>query len=182
MHALHGFSETAQETAFISLPQTSFISIYRKGWPHGWWSWEQVTSLHNWDLKDHKDSKLGTVRFVGFPQLPQSYPGQEREELLSVAPLCLEETATFLSHWASAAHGIHHWVSAPLPLFMIWRISGGEFAGDGSELAVGIFVSYVGCSNIESEYPRKVSCLTHTQQSSHENCFCQNLKDVILWL
>lgn len=63
---------------------------------------------------------------------------------------------------------------------MIWGISGGEFAGDDSELAVDIFMSYVGCSNIESEYPRKVSCLTHTQESSHENCFCQNLKDVIL--
>lgn len=58
VHALHGLSETSQETAFIPLPKTSFIFISGKGWPHGWWSWKQVTSLHNWDLKDHKYSKL----------------------------------------------------------------------------------------------------------------------------
>lgn len=46
---------------------------------------------------------------------------------------------------------------------MIWQISGGEFAGDDSGLAGDIFVLCVRCSNIESEYPRKVtSPYTHT--------------------
>lgn len=43
--------------------------------------------------------------------------------------------------------------------FMIWEISKGESAGDDGELTVDIFVLDVGCSNIESENPRKVNCL-----------------------
>lgn len=34
-------------------------------------------------------------------------------------------------------------------------LSGGEFAGDNSRLAGNIFVSYVGCSDIEMNIPER---------------------------
>lgn len=52
---------------------------------------------------------------------------------------------------------------------MIWEIFKGESAGDDGELTVDIFVLDVGCSNIESENPRKVNCLySYTAKFSWE--------------
>lgn len=48
-----------------------------------------------------------------------------------------------------------------------------EFAEDDSGIALGIFVLYVACSNIEgSEYLRRSAAFICAQQSSLENCFC----------